>query len=159
MQRTLISGKRRGLTLICKIQIVKSFIIPISLSKAVARTAPEDQVRARLCGEKLSQVKGSPTWAMFSFISLQRETKSWLARMVTPLTGSPSFNGRILELTMKTLICLLSSLSKMQSKLLPQLERGCRIFFPISKLIGKKYTCLHLKYHYKKKLGNFKRKF
>ena len=61
MQRTLISGKRRGLTLICKIQIVKSFIIPIFLSKAVARTAPEDQVRARLYGEKLSQVKGSPT--------------------------------------------------------------------------------------------------
>ena len=45
IQGTLNSGKGRGLTLIGKIQIVKSFIIPKFLSKAALISVPEDHVK------------------------------------------------------------------------------------------------------------------
>ena len=76
--------------------------------KVLMGTVRYSDTKARLYGEKLSRVKGSPSYPSypgrtnFSYISLQNFTnrlyekqKVGSARRVTRLAGSPSFDGRV----------------------------------------------------------------
>ena len=81
------------------------------------QSGPLSQLRPHLYGEKLSRVKGSPSYpsypgrANFSYISLQNFTnrlhekqKADSAGRVTRLAGSPSFNGTVTVLAGPTFL-------------------------------------------------------